>query len=93
MRLRRFITGAYALHLLESNCTDFEIKDLDWPRHGFAYCVRAYGFWCYGTGYGRTLLQATQRALARMEKYQRANGPKPMTDAEMDALFEGAGYG
>lgn len=59
----RALIDSYALFLLRRSCPDYEITDMDWPRHGFRYKVRAYGFWAYGSGYGRTLLQATKRAL------------------------------
>ncbi len=61
--LYRAVCSGYAVNRLERRCVDYSIYTYDWPRHGFHYKVQACHFWCYGSGYGTTLAQATALTL------------------------------
>lgn len=57
-----------AMAKLDAACTDFTIKNRDWPRHGFRWEVHAQFFFTSGSGVGRTLEEAVDRAVACLHR-------------------------
>jgi hypothetical protein len=79
-----------AMSKLDGACTDFTIYNRDWPRHGFRWEVHAQYFFCTGSGVGKTLEEAVDRAVAclhrRDEAFRRENGVK-WDDPDVAALL------